>query len=78
MSRSFKRSPAGGIARANSDKLDKVTAHRQQRATIRNALASGQEPVTRKKAGNAWKFSKDGHRWYGWAEAARHPELLRK
>jgi len=79
MSRSRKKNPAGGIAKARSDKWHKshtsrVTRHRNKlriRAE-KEVLALPHELV------NQFSSPKDGHMWYGWETVKRYPGLIRK
>jgi len=68
MSDSFKRQPAGGITTARSDKWSKAKAHRALRCAERAWLVA-EEPLTPDPVlygvSDEWKFSKDGHRWFG-------------
>jgi len=65
MSRSRRKTPIIGITKSESDRRDKVLAHRRQRRRVRTALASGRaEVVTRRKAGDVWAFAKDGKQWF--------------
>jgi hypothetical protein len=76
MSRSRRKTPITGVTKSESDKRDKVLAHRRQRHRVRTALASGRlEIATRRKAGNLWSFAKDGKRRF---DPRRWPKLMRK
>lgn len=74
MSRSRKKSPAGGNTVANSDRLGKSFAHRRTRRKARLAILAGAEPPSPRLTENPWDYPKDGKRWYGYGR----PELLRK
>lgn len=75
MSRSRRKSPAGGMTTAVSDKPGKVLGHRKTRRAARSALIQGNEPApTIKATENPWSYPKDGKTWFGDAR----PELLRK
>ncbi len=65
MSRSRKKSPAGGITTSPSDKPGKVVAHRKTRRRVRVALTSGDDLPDRKQTENPYAYPKDGKRWYG-------------
>jgi hypothetical protein len=76
MSRSCRKTPVTGITKSESDKRDKVLAHRRQRRQVRTALASGiDEIVTRRKAGDVWSFAKDGKQRF---DPRCLPKLMRK
>jgi hypothetical protein len=76
MSRSRRQTPITGITKSESDKRDKVLAHRRQRRRVRTALASGRDEVaTRRKAGDVWSFAKDGKQRF---DPRHFPKLTRK
>jgi hypothetical protein len=76
MSRSRRKTPITGVTKAESDKRDKVLAHRRQRRRVRTALASGRlEIAMRRKAGDVWSFAKDGKQCF---DPRRRPKLMRK
>jgi hypothetical protein len=66
MSRSFTRSPAGGISCARSEKDDKRRWHHVYRRACSVALERGDEllPTVREES-DAWTMAKDGKRWDG-------------
>lgn len=73
MSRSFKKTPKGGITTAKSEKKDKQLWHRSFRRVHRvklnqSALETQGEsfnmPVVR-EFHNMWSMSKDGKTWHG-------------
>jgi hypothetical protein len=75
MSRSRKKSPAGGVTTAASDKGDKTRAHQKTRRAAKQALRSGEEDCPDRKATEqVWSYAKDGKAWHG----AGRPELMRK
>jgi hypothetical protein len=75
MSRSRRHTPVTGITKSESDKRDKVLAHRRQRRRVRTAMASGREDVaTHRKAGDIWGFAKDGKQRF---DPRRWPKLMR-
>lgn len=75
MSRSRRKTPVTGITKAESEKRDKVLAHRRQRRRVHTALASGvAEVITRRKAGDVWSFAKDGKSRF---DPRRWPKLMR-
>jgi hypothetical protein len=75
MSRSHRKTPVTGITKSESDKRDKVLAHRRQWRRVRTALASGMvEVITRRKAGDVWSFAKDGKSRF---DPRRWPKLMR-
>jgi len=63
MSRSRKKHPIGGIAKARSDKPYKVTEHRRERHYVAQFLRREEEPLP-KDFGNPWGAPKDGKRWF--------------
>jgi len=75
MSRSRKKSPAGGVTTAASDKADKTRAHQRTRRAVKEALQSGaEEAPDRRLTENTWSYAKDGKAWFG----PGRPELMRK
>ena len=66
MSRSFTRSPAGGMTCARSEKDDKRRWHHVYRRACTVALERGDEllPTIREES-DAWTMAKDGKRWDG-------------
>jgi len=76
MSRSRRHTPVTGITKSESDKRDKVLAHRRQRRRVRTAMASGREDVaTRRKAGDVWSVAKDGKSRF---DPTQFPKLMHK
>jgi hypothetical protein len=73
MSRSRKKTPVCGMTKADSEKSDKVMAHKKERRAVRIAVANGDEPMPPKAFGNPWAAAKDGRQWH---EA--RPEWMRK
>ena len=60
MSRSFRKTPVVGVAKAESDKPFKVREHRRERRAVKAALkADGPLPDPR-AFGNPWASEKDG------------------
>jgi Lhr-like helicase len=75
MSRSRRKTPVMGITKAESEKRDKVLAHRRQRRRVHTALASGvAEVITRRKAGEVWSVATDGQPRF---DPRRWPQLMR-
>jgi hypothetical protein len=66
MSRSFTRSPAGGITCARSEKDDKKRWHRIYRRVCAISLGLEKEllPAIREES-DPWSMAKDGKRWDG-------------
>lgn len=64
MSRSFKRSPAGGNTTACSDKEHKRRGNRAFRRANRQRVRMGKDPIDVQAVYHQWG-EKDGHRWYG-------------
>jgi hypothetical protein len=71
MSRSRKKSPAGGITTAESEKGDKQKASRVARRVVREVLAREPDGLlpARREVSNVWTFEKDGKAWYGAGDA---------
>jgi len=65
MSRSFKKNPAGGIAKAGSEKRDKQSANRKFRRLARVAMCKGTEAPLMREVSNVYDMSKDGKYWHG-------------
>lgn len=78
MSRSRKRSPAGGITTARSDKAWKRIAARRMRAAERVALSSGSDVPDRRVIDSVWNWAKDGRHWFGAEWAKEVPSIIRK
>lgn len=78
MSRSRRKSPAGGIAVARSDKPGKQQASRALRVAERAALTAGGEIPDRRSVSNPYTWPKDGKRWFGARLAAEAPSIVRK
>lgn len=77
MSRSRKKCPAGGIAKAESDKFGKVMASRAVRREtqrILKATSDGDAVPDARQLGDPWTWPKDGKKWFG----PRYPEVRRK
>jgi hypothetical protein len=75
MGHSRKKTPIIGNAVADSEKADKVLAHRAERRKVRQSVAEDADAIPHpKEYGNPWTCAKDGRRWIG----DRHPRLLRK
>jgi hypothetical protein len=76
MSRSRKKSPAGGITTAVSEKSDKQMASRVARRVVREALARDPDGLLpeKREVSDVWTFAKDGKAWYG----SEDPRWLRK
>lgn len=74
MSRSRKKSPAGGITSADSDKPFKVAEHRRERRAAKAGIAAGQEPEHPRAFGNPWHGEKDGKAYH----IRPRPEDMRK
>jgi hypothetical protein len=74
MSRSRKKSPAGGNCTARSDRYGKTMGHRRTRHEVSLALKFDLDAPSRKLTENPWTYPKDGKQWYGYGR----PELIRK
>lgn len=78
MSRSFKKTPAGGITTVKSEKQDKRIANRRLRSRVRQAVREGDEVLPeRREISDVWCFGKDGKAWYGDC-SGKYRHLLRK
>ena len=66
MSRSRKKTPAGGATTIESEKADKAAAHRVTRRVAKELLRAGEEVLPdRKQTENPWDYGKDGKLYYG-------------
>ena len=76
VSRSRRKTPIFGFTCAESEKRDKVIAHRRERRAVRVAIASDADllPVTR-DVSNENRFAKDGKHWSG---GLRRSKWMRK
>ena len=78
MSRSQRRSPVTGITTAESEKADKILAHKRERRKVTAILQSDMDPQTlphRRELSNPWAMDKDGKARF---DPQRHPQLMRK
>jgi len=67
MSRSYKKTPAGGITKAESEKEDKELWHRKWRRTTKSMLHNVDEDDVypeEKDVSNPWAMSKDGRQYW--------------
>lgn len=66
MTRSRKKSPIAGITTAESEKTDKLAAHRRERRRIRQLLPAEPDilPHTR-EISSPWLMAKDGKQYLG-------------
>lgn len=63
MSRSRKKKPIVGITCANSEKFDKVTAHRRERRAVNAAIdvdPESAELLHEHEFSDPWTYAKDG------------------
>jgi hypothetical protein len=76
MARSRKKTPTTGITTAESEKADKMAAHRRERRRIRQLLPVEPDilPHTR-EISSPWLMAKDGKQYLG---NQTKPEHLRK
>lgn len=74
MSRSKRHTPICGNTLAESEKKDKVMAHRAERRAANQALSADEECPDPKEFGNPWSAAKDGRHYFG----SKYPKLLRK
>jgi hypothetical protein len=63
MTRSRKKTPAGGMSTAETDKPYKLIEHRRERRQVNAALRHADEPPA-KVYGNPWSAPKDGKRYF--------------
>jgi hypothetical protein len=76
MSRSRRKTPARGITTADSEKSDKVKAHRKLRRAVRIAIDQNTDALPQEKeVSNKWTMAKDGK---GRFDPGLKPELMRK
>ncbi len=76
MSRSKRKSPIRGITSADSEKEDKVAAHRKFRRTIRIALDQGADILPHvRELSNQWAMAKDGKTMF---DPRANPKDMRK
>jgi hypothetical protein len=78
MSRSRKKNPAGGIAKARSEKRFKSHTSRVTRRRNKIRIREGQEPLEVHELVNQFAGPKDGHTWFGWEIVKKFPDLVRK
>ena len=83
MTRSRKKSPAGGMTLAESEKKDKTIASRQMRRAVKQVVSKASkdvEPEVPLRTGfsNPWSWAKDGRKWWSEHVVARLPRLMRK
>ena len=74
MSGSRRKTPILGHTTCESEKDDKVLAHRAERRAVKIALLEGDEIPPPEAFGDPWKAGKDGKFW--WAKAK--PKDMRK
>ncbi len=77
MSRSKRKTSIHGITMADSEKADKLAAHRKYRRTLKQKLEAEPEtplPVERELS-NVWSFAKDGKRYL---DTRKYAWLMRK
>jgi len=80
MSRSKRKNPVRGITTSESEKADKVAAHRRVRRRVKTVIQSPPESETEtlpheRELSNPWAMAKDGKARF---DPVRHRELLRK
>ena len=63
MSRSFRKTPVVGVAKAESDKPFKVREHRRERRVVKAALRTDDPLPDRRAFGDPWNGDKDGKRF---------------
>jgi len=67
MSRSYKKSPAGGATYAKSEKKDKQMGNRKFRRVSKQLITQGKDPLyDMNQVITLWDMDKDGHIWHGW------------
>lgn len=74
MSRSRRLTPKRGITIADSEKRDKVLAHRKERKRVREVLGKNPEADVlphRNELSDPWLMQKDGKRYLGHKAAPR-------
>ncbi len=76
MSRSRRKTPVYGYARAESEAADKRLWHQRWRAHERDRLRKLPEDfehltTQRREVSNTWAMAKDGCQWFGWKQQQR-------
>ena len=78
MTRSRKKTPITGITTAESEKAEKLAAHKRERRRVRQKIQSDPDaeilPHTR-EVSSPWQMAKDGKTYHG---ARVEPKVLRK
>lgn len=75
MSRSRRKTPMGGMAKAESEKEFKRQEHQRERANVRSGEI---DDVNSKAFGNPWAGPKDGKRYWGSVDPEYLAKLMRK
>ncbi len=76
MSRSKKKNPICGNAKADSEKEDKQRTHRVFRRREKDALRKEQDPPEDfDEVASTWDYAKDGKQYF---DPDKHPDLMRK
>ena len=78
MTRSRKKTPIAGLTSADSEKADKLDAHRRERRKVREVLHVNAEPDVlphTREVSDPWTMAKDGKVYLGEHPA---PKLTRK
>lgn len=76
MSRSRRHKPIKSMTLAESEKHDKMLAHRAARRLAHQLIKAGSEDMPHpKQHGNPWLCAKDGRVWF---DMIQHPKLMRK
>lgn len=79
MSRSKRKTPKTGLTTAESEKKDKVFAHRKfRRASKVKIKSNGEPPVNLNEVSDIWNFAKDTKRYYDKEDQRNYPQALRK
>lgn len=79
MSRSKRKTPKTGLTTAESEKKDKVFAHRKfRRASKVKIKSNGEPPFNLNEVSDIWNFAKDTKRYYDKEDQRNYPQALRK
>lgn len=79
MSRSKRKTPKTGLTTAESEKKDKVFAHRKFRRASKVKIKSNKEPLIHlNEISDIWNFAKDTKKYYDKEDLERYPKAIRK
>jgi len=81
MGKSYRKTSRCGMSLAESEKQDKVLAHKAQRRIVNQEIMGlvidpdEHDLPHPKEFGNPWSCAKDGRPWF---DKTKHPKLMRK